>query len=112
MDYVRQRVGDAAEFSKTVTVGDVYLYAGITRDLNPFHVNEVYVTSTILKRRIKHRVLLGSLISNAVGNELPGSRAESLDNTKKIRDARKALARIKTVLRERQLAATREQGKS
>ena len=36
------KVGDVAEFAKTVTETDIYLYAGITGDFNPAHVNEEY----------------------------------------------------------------------
>jgi 3-hydroxybutyryl-CoA dehydratase len=46
------RVGDKAEFTKTLSESDVYLYAGITGDLNPAHVNEVYASSTFFKTRI------------------------------------------------------------
>lgn len=51
------RLGDAAEFSKTVSESDVYLYAGITEDLNPAHVNEAYAEGTFFKTRIAHGML-------------------------------------------------------
>ena len=35
------KIGDTAQFSKTISESDVYLYAGITGDLNPAHINEV-----------------------------------------------------------------------
>ncbi|MEX1327269.1 MAG: MaoC/PaaZ C-terminal domain-containing protein, partial [Desulfobacterales bacterium] len=34
------KVGDTAKFSKTVSESDVYLFAGVTGDLNPAHVSE------------------------------------------------------------------------
>ena len=34
------KVGESAEFSKTISESDVYLYAGVTGDLNPAHINE------------------------------------------------------------------------
>jgi 3-hydroxybutyryl-CoA dehydratase len=40
------QVGDKAEFTKTLCESDVYLYAGITGDLNPAHVNEEYARKT------------------------------------------------------------------
>ena len=46
------RLGDAAEFAKTVSESDIYLYAGVTGDFNPAHVNEVYTEKTFLKTRI------------------------------------------------------------
>lgn len=66
------RVGDRAAFSKTISEGDVYLYAGITGDLNPAHIDEGYAGTTFFKTRIAHGMLLGGLISGVLGNRLPG----------------------------------------
>jgi 3-hydroxybutyryl-CoA dehydratase len=66
------RVGDRAEFSKTITETDVYLYAGVTGDLNPAHINEEYAKKTFFKTRIVHGMLLAGLISGVLGNKLPG----------------------------------------
>jgi 3-hydroxybutyryl-CoA dehydratase len=66
------KVGDTAEFAKTISESDVYLYAGITGDLNPAHINETYAAKTFFKTRIAHGMLLGGLISAILGNKLPG----------------------------------------
>jgi 3-hydroxybutyryl-CoA dehydratase len=66
------RVGDRAEFSKTISETDVYLYAGVTGDLNPAHINEEYAKKTFFKTRIVHGMLLAGLISGVLGNKLPG----------------------------------------
>ena len=66
------KVGDAAEFSKTVTETDVYLYAGITGDLNPAHLNEAYAKGTFFKTRIAHGMLTAGFISSILGMQLPG----------------------------------------
>lgn len=68
----QMKVGDAAEFTKTVTETDIYLYAGITGDLNPAHVNEVYAKSTFFKTRIAHGMLTAGFISAIIGCQLPG----------------------------------------
>lgn len=65
--------GDSAEFSKTVSETDVYLYAGITGDFNPAHINEAYAAKTFFKGRIAHGMLAGGLISALIGTLLPGS---------------------------------------
>jgi 3-hydroxybutyryl-CoA dehydratase len=65
-------IGDSAEFSKTVSESDIYLFAGITGDLNPFHVNEAYAEKTSFKGRIAHGMLLGGFISTIIGCYLPG----------------------------------------
>lgn len=66
------KVGDAAEFGKTVSESDIYLYAGITGDLNPAHINEAYAEKTFFKGRIAHGMLLGGFISNVIAMQLPG----------------------------------------
>ncbi len=65
-------VGDAAEFAKTVSESDIYLYAGITGDLNPAHVNEEYAKGTFFKTRIAHGMLAAGFISTVMGTRLPG----------------------------------------
>jgi 3-hydroxybutyryl-CoA dehydratase len=66
------KVGDTAEFSKTVSEADVYIYAGVTGDLNPAHVNETYARGTFFKTRIAHGMLTGGFISAVLGTQLPG----------------------------------------
>ena len=65
-------VGDFAEFSKTITETDVYLYAGITCDFNPAHLNETYAARTFFKTRIAHGLLVAGFISTILGTQLPG----------------------------------------
>jgi 3-hydroxybutyryl-CoA dehydratase len=66
------KVGQKASFTKTVTETDVYLFAGITGDINPAHINEEYAKSTFFKGRIAHGMLSGGLISAVLGMQLPG----------------------------------------
>jgi len=66
------RVGDSAEFSKTVSESDIYLYAGVTGDFNPAHVNEAYARKTFFKTRIAHGMLTAGFISAILANKLPG----------------------------------------
>jgi 3-hydroxybutyryl-CoA dehydratase len=68
-------VGDSAEFAKTISEADIYLFAGVTGDLNPFHVNEEYSRKTYFKGRIAHGMLLAGFISTVVGCKLPGPGA-------------------------------------
>lgn len=68
----QMQVGDAAEFAKTVTETDIYLYAGITGDFNPAHVNEAYARNTFFKTRIAHGMLTAGFISAIIANQLPG----------------------------------------
>ncbi len=65
-------VGQAASQSKTISESDVYLFAGITGDFNPAHMNEQFAKTTPFKGRIAHGMLVASLISTVLGTELPG----------------------------------------
>ena len=66
------QVGDTAQFSKTISETDVYLFAGITGDFNPAHVDEEYAKNTFFKTRIVHGILTAGLISTVLGTKLPG----------------------------------------
>jgi len=65
-------VGDTASFQKTITESDVYLYAGVTGDLNPVHINAVHAEESFFKERIAHGMLSAGLISAVLGLQLPG----------------------------------------
>jgi acyl dehydratase len=65
-------VGKRATFSKTVTESDVYLFAGITGDLAPMHVDEEYMKKTRYGRRIAHGALAMGLMSNTSTRVLEG----------------------------------------
>ena len=66
------KIGDKASFTKTLTETDVYLFAGISGDLNPAHINQVASEQTMFKGRIVHGMLCASLISTVLGMYLPG----------------------------------------
>ena len=75
------QVGQTAEFSKTVSETDIYLYAGITGDFNPAHVNEAYAKNTFFKTRIAHGMLTAGFISAIIANQLPGPGTIYLQQT-------------------------------
>jgi len=66
------KLGDAAEFAKTISESDIYLYAGVTGDFNPAHLNEVYAEKTHFKTRIAQGMLTAGFISGLLGVSLPG----------------------------------------
>lgn len=66
------KIGDQASTAKTISESDVYLFAGITGDHNPAHVNEVYASQTRFGRRIAHGILSAGLISAVLAMKLPG----------------------------------------
>ena len=61
------KVGDVHRVAKTVSEGDVYLFAGITGDFHPIHVNEEYARETQFKGRIAHGALAVGMMSAAIG---------------------------------------------
>lgn len=72
MTIQEMKIGDHASVTKTVSETDVYLFAGITGDLNPAHTNEVAASKTMFKTRIAHGILGAGFISAVLGMYLPG----------------------------------------
>jgi 3-hydroxybutyryl-CoA dehydratase len=64
--------GDSADFTKTVSESDIYLYAGITGDFNPAHIDQEYASKTFFKARIAHGMLSAGFISAVIAMKLPG----------------------------------------
>lgn len=68
-------IGEKAEVSKTISETDVYLFAGISGDFNPVHINRVEAEKSIFRKPIVHGFLVGAIISNVIGMKLPGPGA-------------------------------------
>lgn len=66
------KMGDKGFVQKTVSETDVYLFAGITGDLNPAHINQVEAEKTMFKGRIAHGMLSAGFISATIGMQYPG----------------------------------------
>jgi 3-hydroxybutyryl-CoA dehydratase len=56
-------VGETATFAKTITEADLVLFAGVTGDFDPIHVNEEYAKASAFGRRIVHGGLVMGLLS-------------------------------------------------
>ncbi len=65
-------VGMSATYAKTVTDADVVLFAGISGDVNPVHLDQEFAKATMFRGRIAHGLLTASLISTVLGTKLPG----------------------------------------
>jgi len=63
MDRCYVEVGDQAEFSKTITETDLALFAAVSGDFDPIHVDEAYARTTPFGRRIAHGCLSLALLS-------------------------------------------------
>lgn len=66
------RIGDKATFSKTISEEDVKLFARISGDMNPLHLNDEFAKKSRFGKRIVHGLLTASLISAVLGTKLPG----------------------------------------
>jgi 3-hydroxybutyryl-CoA dehydratase len=66
------KVGDSASHSKTVTEADVVLFAGITGDFNPLHINEEFAKTQMFGTRVVHGAFSSGLISAVLGTKLFG----------------------------------------
>ena len=72
MTIQEMKIGDSASTVKTIGESDVYLFAGITGDLNPAHTDEVSASKTPFGGRIAHGILSAGFISAVLGMKLPG----------------------------------------
>ena len=57
---------------KTVTAADIEMFAEVSTDRNPVHLDDDYAQDTIFEGRIAHGMLTASLISAVIGEQLPG----------------------------------------
>lgn len=61
-----------ASVSKTITERDIEVFAELSGDNNPVHLDEEFAAGTIFKKRIAHGFLTGALFSTVLGTKLPG----------------------------------------
>ena len=73
--------GDTASVTKIITQEDIEKFADLSGDHNPIHLDEEHAKGTRFGRRIAHGMLTSSLISNVIGNELPGVGSIYLSQT-------------------------------
>ena len=74
-------VGLAASFTKTVSEKDIAMYADVSGDTNPVHLNEAFAAQTPFKTRIAHGMLSAGFISAVLGTTLPGPGAIYMSQT-------------------------------
>lgn len=97
-------IGQTASIAKTVTEADIILYAGISTDINPVHLNERFAATTAFKTRIAHGMLTAGFISAVLANKLPGPGTVYLGQTLKFKapvragDTVEATATIKDIV--------------
>ncbi len=68
-------VGDTASLARTLREEDIQLFALVSGDVNPAHVDPDYAATDLFRRVIAHGMWGGGLISAVLGTELPGPGA-------------------------------------
>ena len=65
-------LGDSATFEKTLTEKELVLFAAVSGDVNPVHLDADFAKTTMFGEQIAHGMWSGSLISAALATTLPG----------------------------------------
>jgi len=76
-------IGTQATLSRSITEDDILLFALVSGDHNPIHLDAEYAERSFFGKRIAHGFLIGSLISAVLGNALPGPGSIYLGQTSK-----------------------------
>jgi 3-hydroxybutyryl-CoA dehydratase len=105
------KVGDRAEFEKTVSADDIALFAQVTGDTNPLHQDAAYAAKTRFGECIAHGMLSAGFISAALGTKLAPhccvvylSQNLRFLRPVKIGDTIKAVAQVKGIEHEKRQA--------
>ncbi len=75
--------GDTATYKRSLSERDLILFAAVSGDINPVHLDEEYAKTTQFKERIAHGAWSSSLISAALANVMPGPGTIYLGQTVK-----------------------------
>ncbi|PKP85568.1 MAG: (R)-hydratase [Alphaproteobacteria bacterium HGW-Alphaproteobacteria-2] len=76
-------IGMMRHLLKTVTDTDIEMFAAVSTDRNPVHLDDAYAQDTIFEGRIAHGMLTAGLISAVIGEQLPGHGTVYLGQTLK-----------------------------
>ena len=79
------KVGDSASLARTLTQNDIDLFAIMSGDVNPAHVDEEFAKSDMFHKIIAHGMWGGALISTVLGTQLPGPGAIYLGQSLRFR---------------------------
>lgn len=66
------RVGESASLKRTLSRPDIELFAAMSGDVNPTHLDEAFAANDAFRKVVAHRMWSGALISGVLGTALPG----------------------------------------
>lgn len=81
LDFDEIKVGDVAELKHVLTQEDVQVFAALTGDFNPMHVDKEFAKRTLFQKPVVHGMLSASFISTIIGTLLPGGGALWMSQT-------------------------------
>lgn len=81
--YDEIRLGESASLTRTLTKQDIQLFAIVTGDMNPAHLDEAYAKTDIFHQIVGHGMWTGSMFSTLLGMYLPGPGTVYLSQTLK-----------------------------
>jgi acyl dehydratase len=65
-------IGQTSTYSKRIDEQDILMFAAVSGDVNPVHLDEEFASGTMFKGRIAHGMLTGAIVSASLGMVLPG----------------------------------------
>ncbi len=74
-------IGQQASLRRTISETDIVLFAGISGDTNPVHLDDLAAQDSPFGKRIAHGILSAGLISAVIGTRLPGPGTIYLNQT-------------------------------
>jgi 3-hydroxybutyryl-CoA dehydratase len=90
-------VGQSAEMSRTADERTIQLFAQVSGDDNPLHLDEAYAATTQFKGRIAHGMLSAAYISAVIGTQLPGPGSVYMSQTLSFRRPVRVGDEVRTV---------------
>lgn len=85
LTYDELNVGDSATYSRTLTEEELILFAAVSGDVNPIHIDANYASQSIFKERVAHGMWSGALISAALATVMPGPGTIYLEQSLKFK---------------------------
>jgi 3-hydroxybutyryl-CoA dehydratase len=104
------QVGMEAFIEKPVTEADIEIFAELTGDHNPVHLDETYAQTTFFKGRIAHGMLSAGFISAVIGTRLPGPGAIYMSQTLRFLAPVRIGDQVRTVVRVEALDLPKKRG--
>ena len=79
------QVGQSASLGTTITDADILMFAALSLDTNPVHMDAEAAAGSVFKERVAHGMLSAGLIGAVMGTRLPGNGTADLEQTLRFR---------------------------